>query len=67
MLTNIHPYEVHFMFKNQNYFQVEPAEGILKGNSRMEIGVIHCFLRASEGGGKIEEILKLKIKNGRKL
>ena len=66
-MSNTYPYEVNFEFKNQNYFQVEPTEGSLRGNSKLDVKISHSFLRVSEGGGKIEENLKLKIKNGKKI
>lgn len=59
--------EYCFHFEKESLFKMNPWKGKIGPNGREEIKIVHDFLGIAEGGGKAEEIIKLKIKNGVKL
>ena len=45
-------------------FKFTPSKGIVEPNGKAEIKIIHDFTGLPEGGGRMEESIKLKIHNG---
>ena len=39
----------------------------MQPNSKLEVKIVHNFLGLPEGGGRVEESMKLKILNGSKI
>lgn len=66
---NSYPYPVEFVFQTEkdSVFKFVPNRGTVSALKKTEIKIHHDFLDLPEGGGRVEESVKLKVANGVKI
>ena len=55
------------MTDKESLFKFNPPKGVMEPNSKLEVKIVHNFLGLPEGGGRVEENVKLKVFNGVKI